>query len=116
MGWKKSSFQSLSDVHDHFLHNFLLILIFVSDFTRLHRLLPNFIFMSLIWFVVLLEEFMSAFSSLHNVREHFMGTRSLPGILNMSNINLNFAFSSTSSRSLVRSCALLRAETHTSNI
>lgn len=105
MGWKKSAFQSLSDVHDHFLHNF------VSDFTRLHRLLPDFIFMSLIWFVVLLEEFMSVFSSLHNVREHFMGTRSLPAILNMSNINLSFAFSSTSSRSLVRYRALLRAET-----
>lgn len=85
----------------------------LQDFTAF---LPSFIFMSLIWFVVVLEEFMSVFSSLHNVWEHFVGTRSLPATLNMSNINLNFAFSSSSSRSLVRYCALLRAETRVSNI
>lgn len=114
MGWKNLPSRHFSHRCQTFTISSSIIFcsfwISVSDFTRLHGVLTLlYFYMSLIWFVVLLEEFMSVFSSLHNVWEHFMVTRSLPAILNMSNINLNFAFSSTSSRSLVRYCALLRA-------
>lgn len=58
---------------------------------RLHGVhTPLYFYISLTWFVALLEEFTTVFSSLHSVWKHFMVTRSLSAILNMLTINLDF--------------------------